>query len=199
MNIDPGNAPINDNFGKGTNDNIGKKDFMFGQSSGFGDKNSTGKSSLNSLYEQARQRKSENMARINANDLSKNSPQNLPDKSVKGALESTQVIGARKFIGEVMKSMEKNDANKYFCHGETYKEKFRVAQELAQQIKGGKVGTGSYFRKTEVRRSGNDFLSGKKSLGKKDIYASAPAKKAVAKVLGEITGDKYLKDRSNRT
>lgn len=55
MDNDLGNTSLNNNFGRNANDRFGKDDFMAGKSSGFGDKSISGRSSLSSIYAQARQ------------------------------------------------------------------------------------------------------------------------------------------------
>jgi len=205
-NIPLSNIPSgNDAFGKGSNDNIGKSDSMIGKSNGFGDKSGTGRSSLNSLYDQAhKMRAAREMKAVEPANL-KHAQDAPADKPEKGALEFSASISVRQAVKKTVEIMDKKKAfDVYLTPGQqTLKNKISVAKRLINEIEGKDVGWSSYVHRTKANDTARRVLSkGVTEIGglkKRDNVTSMKAYKAIGGTIGELTRNKDIMRRSNRT
>lgn len=208
MAFNPDNSSINNDYGQGggfkigSDRQFGKIDAQIGMSSGFGDKSGVGKRGLDSLYTQAQHRRE---LKLQENDTAKpadGAGAAKEGKPEKGLLEYNTSASVNSTIRKTIEIMDKNGTSKIF-NAKTTRDKIKIAKGLIDEIEGKKVSWDSYVHKGRANDTAHRvFNRGITELGgikKHDNFTSMQAKKAVAGAIGELTRDKEIMRRANRT
>jgi hypothetical protein len=211
MVLDPGNSSINsdightDGFKIGPGKDFGKNDAQIGVSGGSGEKSGVGNSSLDSLYSRVHSQMAVRAAKTQENSTAKTVRDKIAGKTVKvenGPLEYKPSISVGSAIKKTIEIMDKNDAFKMFG-AKTTKDKIRVAKGLIDEIEGKEVGWNSYLHKSKAndtaRRILNSSITELGGFKKRENYTRWQANRAIAGTIGDLTRNKEIMRRANRT
>jgi len=188
-------------FKIGQDKQFGKSESRIGMSSGFGDKSGKGASSLNSLYDRVHRHMDAHPSNIRENSA-------LPDKTQKpenDILEHAQSASVNSTIRKIIKTMDEKKAFDIFIPkgDQTLRNKIKIAKSLVDEIEDKKVGWQSYVHKTKANTTAREILNkgvkGIDGLNVRSNYTNRQASNAIAGTIGELTRNKEIMRRANRT